>query len=85
MLKVIMFSASLILLPRNNWSIINLAILILAGLCTPILVDKTLQVTPTALMMLDPVSFTLIILRVWLSSLILIASSSVKRAGFKPA
>lgn len=85
MLKIIVFSVSLILLPKNKWSLINLAIILLTCLSTPILVDKLLILTPSDLLLIDPISFTLIILSIWLTSLILIARSSVTRSGFKPS
>lgn len=64
---------------------INLAIIILVVISLPTLVDKSTQATPSILIIVDPISFTLIILSIWLSSLILIASSGVARAGFKPS
>lgn len=85
MLKIIIFSASLLLLPKNKWSLINLAIIFLTCLSTPMLVDKILISTPYNLILMDPISFTLIVLSIWLTSLILIARSSVPRSGFKPS
>lgn len=85
MLKIIIFSASLLLLPKNKWSLINLCIIFLTCLSTPILIDKILILTPYDLILIDPISFTLIVLSIWLTSLMLIARSSVSRAGFKPS
>lgn len=64
MLKIIIFSASLLLLPKNKWSLINLAIIFLTCLSTPMLVDKILISTPYNLILMDPISFTLIVLSI---------------------
>lgn len=85
MLKIIAFRVSLLLIPKNKWSVINLAIILLTCLSTPTMVDKILTTTPYDLIIIDPISLTLIILSIWLSSLILIARSSVPRSGFKPS
>lgn len=85
MLKIILFRGSLIILPKNKWAIINAAVLILFPLTSIVYVDKILASIPMSGMMLDQLSLTLILLRIWLSSLILVASTGVCRAKFIPA
>lgn len=84
MLKIILFSASLLILPKKSWAARNLGILALVGLSSLILVDKSAASTPISILITDPISFSLIVLSLWLSRLILVARTGVKRSGFKP-
>lgn len=84
MLKIILVSASLIIIPKIKWSTINLGILMVASLSVPALISITRIYTPRFLTGTDTISYTLVILRIWLSSLMLVASTNVKRTNFKP-
>jgi hypothetical protein len=64
MLKIIIFSASLLLLPKHKWALINLAVILLTVLSVPILVDKVLTTTPSTYILMDPVSYSLIVLSI---------------------
>lgn len=85
MLKVLFFSLSLLVLPNNKWAVTNLAVLLLALMMTGSLVNKCLISTPSDGLLMDPLRFSLVALSIWLTSLILIASTRVTRSQFKPA
>jgi NADH-ubiquinone oxidoreductase chain 4 len=84
MLKYIIFATALLIVPRTKWSTPNLGILVLAAIFVPQALNKLHPSVASTSTTLDLTGYSLILLRIWLSCLIVIARTNINRTNFKP-